>query len=90
VKPAKPWAEVDQFRRTVIEDRRSDPAEFDIQWLMAQQTAAESKPSNVLARVEIRHVGPATVSDEKIKSKIGATTGAPTTRTQVVSDVRNL
>jgi beta-lactamase regulating signal transducer with metallopeptidase domain len=52
--------------------------------------AVAAKASNILAKIEIRHVGPTFVADEQIRAKISAKVGAPENRNDVDLDVRNL
>ncbi len=59
--------------------------------LLACATAAWAQPSSLkVARVEIKHVGPSTVSDELIRANVRIKAGEPYLRTAVDDDVRNL
>ncbi len=52
---------------------------------------AEGQPSSgTIAKIEIKHVGPATVSDELIRANIRVKVGDPYLRTAIDEDVRNL
>lgn len=59
-------------------------------WLATQQGAPTDSAPSTVARIVIQHIGPAQVSDEHLRARIGAKEGEPVCRTQVDAGVRSL
>src|SRR5437773_12575165 len=61
-----------------------------ILFLSLASTPARAQVSGKISKIEIKHIGPASVSDELIRANIRVKVGDPYLRTAVDDDVRNL